>query len=142
VRVVPVPTCLSSRCLTRGSTLRPVSARERTITIVLVAAAIAAWFATAFVLAFVSPERNAGGQLLGAIVFGLTAALTLWPLMWSLVRSNPDALSTSGRRAFLAGSVVTVLVILRAIDVVSPIVVVFVIVAAVVIELAFRLRRD
>lgn len=142
MRLVSVPTHLSSRCLTHGSTLRPVSARERTITIVLVAAAIAAWFATAFVLAFVSPERNAGGQLLGAIVFGLTAALTLWPLLWSLVRGNPDALSTSGRRAFLVGSVVTVLVILRAIDVVSPIVVVFIIVAAVVIELAFRLRRD
>lgn len=142
MRLVSVPTHLSSRCLTHGSTLRPVSARERTITIVLVAAAIAAWFATAIVLAFVSPERNAGGQLLGAIVFGLTAALTLWPLLWSLVRGNPGALSTSGRRAFLVGSVVTVLVILRAIDVVSPIVVVFIIVAAVVIELAFRLRRD
>jgi hypothetical protein len=108
---------------------------------ILVSAAIAAWFVVAFVLGFVSPEGNAGAQLVGAAVFGAAVALTLWPLLWSASRSSPGALATSGRRSFLAGAVVTVLVILRAIDVVSPVVVIFVVVCAVVIEVAFTLRR-
>ena len=124
------------------TTLRPVSARERTITIILVAMAIAAWFATAFVLALVSPERDAMAQLIGAFVFGATAALTLWPLLWSLVRGNHDGLSASARRSFIVGGAVTVLIILRAIDVVSPVVILAVIVGGIVVELAFRLRHD
>ena len=139
---MPLPAHLSGRALSGGTTLRPVSARERTITIILVVAAITAWFATAFVLAFVSPERDAAAQLLGAFVFGATAALTAWPLLWSVVRGNPDGLSASGRRSFIIGGAITLLIILRAIDVVSPVVVLAVVVGGIVIELAFRLRRD
>ena len=127
--------------MTCGATLRPVSARERTLTILLVAAAIAAWFVVAFVLGFISPEGDAGAQLLGASALGAATALTLWPLLWSPTRRHHGSLATSGRRAFLAGAVVSILVILRAIDVVSTIVIVFVILGAVVIELAFSLRR-
>ena len=127
--------------MSAGATLRPVSATERTITTILVAAAIAAWFVVAFVLAFVSPENDAGAQLLGAVVFGSAVALTSWPLLWSATRHRPAGLSTSARRSFLAGAVVTILVVLRAIDVVSPVVIVFVVVAAIVIELAVSLRR-
>lgn len=123
------------------ATLRPVSARERTITLVLVAAAIAAWFVVAFVLAFVSPEGNAGGQLFGAFAFGAATGLTLWPLLWSASRTRPGSLTSSGRRSFLSGAVVSMLVILRAIDVVSTVVIVFVVAGAIVIELAFSLRR-
>jgi hypothetical protein len=109
---------------------------------VLVATAIAAWFAVAFVLAFVSPEGNAGAQLVGALVFGGAVALTLWPLLWSASRGQPGALATSGRRSFLIGGAVAIVVILRAIDVVNPIVIVFIAAGVVVIELAFRLRGD
>jgi hypothetical protein len=123
------------------ATLRPVSARERTITLVLVAAAIAAWLLVAFVLAFISPEGSAGGQLFGAIVFGSAVGLTIWPLLWSASRSAPGGLATSARRSFLVGSVVSILVIMRAIDVVSTIVIVFIVVGAVVIELAITMRR-
>ena len=123
------------------ATLRPVSARERTITIILVAAAIAAWFVVAFVLAFISPEGDAGAQLFGAAAFGAAVTLTLWPLLWSASRAASGALATSGRRSFLVGAAVSILVILRAIDVVSTVVVVFVIVSAVIIELAVSLRR-
>lgn len=108
---------------------------------VLVTAAIAAWFVVAFVLGFISPESNAGAQLIGASAFGAAVALTLWPLLWTAARSSPGALTTSGRRSFLAGAVVSILVILRAIDVVSPVVVIFVVVGAIVIEVAFTLRR-
>jgi hypothetical protein len=122
-------------------TLRRVSASERAITSALVIAAIAAWFAVAFVLAFVSPEGNAAGQLLGAAVFGAAVGLTAWPLLWSMRRGQPGTLAKSGRRSFLAGGAVSLLVILRAIDVVSPVVIVAVIAGAVVIELAVSLRR-
>jgi hypothetical protein len=108
---------------------------------VLVAAAIAAWFVVAFVLGYVSPEGNAGAQLFGAAAFGAAVALTLWPLLWTPTRGSPGALTSSGRRSFLAGAVVSILVILRAIDVVSPVVIVFVVVGAIVIEVAFTLRR-
>jgi len=124
-----------------GATLRPVSPTERTITMVLVVAAITAWFGVAFVLAFVSPENDAAAQLLGAIVFGLAVATTMWPLLWSASRSRPGSLATSARRSILAGSVVTILVVLRAIDVVSTVVIVFVVVGAIVIEIAVALRR-
>jgi len=124
-----------------GSTLRPVSTSERTITIILVTAAIVAWFVVAFVLAFISPENDAGAQLFGAIAFGAAVALTLWPLLWSATRTRPGSLSSAARRSILAGSVVTILVVLRAIDVVSPVVVIFVIVGAIVIEAAVALRR-
>ena len=124
-----------------GSTLRPVSTSERTTTIILVTAAIAAWFVVAFVLAFISPENDAGAQLFGAIAFGAAVALTLWPLLWSATRTRPGSLASAARRSVLAGSVVTILVVLRAIDVVSPVVVIFVIVGAIVIEAAVALRR-
>lgn len=124
-----------------GATLRPVSITERTTTIILVAAAVAAWFVVAFVLTFVSPEDDAGAQLLGAIVFGAAVALTLWPLLWSATRARPGSLATAARRSILAGAVVSVLVVLRAIDVVSSVVIIAVIVGAIVIEAAVSLRR-
>jgi hypothetical protein len=127
--------------MSRRATLRPVSATERTITTVLVVAAIAAWFGVAFVLAFVSPENDAAAQLLGAAVFGAAVAFTMWPLLWSAVRDRPGGLVTSGRRSVLAGSVITILVVLRAIDVVSPVVIIFVVVGAIGIEAAVTLRR-
>lgn len=122
-------------------TLRPVSATERAITAGLVIAAVAAWFAVAFVLAFISPEGNAAGQLVGALVFGAAVGLTAWPMLWSMRRGHPGALARSGRRSFLAGGTVSLLVILRAIDVVSPVVIAAVVIGAVVIELAVSLRR-
>ena len=124
-----------------GSTLRPVSASERTVTIVLVAAAIAAWFVVAFVLAFISPENDAAAQLAGAVVFGSAVALTLWPLLWSATRIRPGSLATSARRSFLVGAVVSILVVLRAIEAVDTVMFIFVIVGAIVIEAAVTLRR-
>jgi len=118
-----------------------VSASERTITIILVAAAIAAWFVVAFVLAFVSPQGDAGVQLAGALVFGAAVTLTLWPLLWSATRARPGSLATSARRSLLAGSVVSIFVVLRAIDAVSAVIVVVVIVGVIVIEAAVTLRR-
>jgi hypothetical protein len=108
---------------------------------VLVASAVVAWLVLAFVLAFVSPEANAGAQLVGAVAFGAAAALTLWPLLWSASRHHPGSLIVSGRRSALVGLVVSLLVIMRAIEVVDPIIIVAIIAGAIVVELAFTLRR-
>jgi hypothetical protein len=124
-----------------GATLRRVSATERTITTVLVAAAIGAWLVVAAVFTLVSPVGSASVQLFGAIVLGTAVGLTLWPLLWSPIRSNPGALVTAARRSALAGLVVAILVVLRAIDVVALPVVIFLIVGAVLVEVAFSLRR-
>lgn len=123
------------------STLRPVSARDRSITLILVAAALAAWAVVAVVLATISPVGDAGAQLLGALSLGAAVALTLWPLLWSATRTTPGALATSGRRAGLVGLVVSILVVLRALDAVVLPVVLFLFIGAVLVELAFTLRR-
>jgi hypothetical protein len=122
-------------------TLRPVSARDRSITLVLVAAALVAWVGVALLLTMVSPVGDAGAQLLGAIMLGSAVGLTLWPLLWSAGRRPPGALTTAGRRAGLAGLVVSILVVLRVLDAVSLPVVLFLVVGAVLVEVALTLRR-
>jgi hypothetical protein len=118
-----------------------VSASDRSITLVLVAAALVAWGGVALLLTMVSPVGDAGVQLLGAIMLGSAIGLTLWPLLWSASRRSPGALTTSGRRAGLAGLVVSILVVLRVLDAVSLPVVLFLVVGAVLVETALTLRR-
>lgn len=125
----------------RGSTLPPVSARERTITLFLVGSAIVAWFVVALIFTTLSPERDAVIQMLGALALGATIGLTAWPLLWSATRSSSGALVTSGRRSALIGLVVAILVVLRAIDVVTLPVLAFVVVGGVLVEVAVSLRR-
>jgi len=127
--------------MSHGTTLRPVSARERTVTLILVTAAIAAWFIVALVFTMISPEGDAGAQLLGALTLGAAIGLTMWPLLWSARRSHPGALVAAGRRGGLVGLVVAILVVLRAIDVVTLPVVVFLVLGAILVEIAFTLRR-
>jgi len=123
------------------ATLRPVSARERSITLTLVATALVAWVALAVVLLTISPVGDAGAQLLGALALGAAVGLTLWPLLWSANRSAQGALATSGRRGGLAGLVVSILVVLRALDAVVLAVVLFLVIGAILVEIAFTLRR-
>jgi hypothetical protein len=118
-----------------------VSARERSITLALVVAALLAWLVVAAVFVLVSPVGDAGVQLLGAISLGTAVALTAWPLLWSMRRSGPGALAAAGRRAGLAGLVVSIVVILRVLDAVSLPVLVFLVVGAILVEVAFSLRR-
>jgi hypothetical protein len=118
-----------------------VSAQDRTVTIILVSAAIAAWLMVASVFTQISPVGDAGAQLLGALALGAAVGLTLWPLLWSASRSTPGSLLTSGRRSALAGLVVSSLVVLRAIDVVTLPVLLFLVVGAVLVEVAFAVHR-
>jgi hypothetical protein len=141
MRLVPLPADLPRRFMSDRATLRRVSAKERTITTVMVIAAIAAWLVVAGVFTFVSPVGSASTQLFGAIALGAAIGLTLWPLLWAASRSNPSGLVASGRRSGLAGLVVTSLVVLRAIDVVTAPVALFLVIGAVLVEVAFSLRH-
>jgi hypothetical protein len=123
------------------ATLGPVSARDRSITLVLLAAALVAWAAVGLVLVSVSPVGDAGAQLLGAVLLGSAVGLTVWPLLWAAGRAGVGALTTAGRRAGLAGLVVSVLVVLRALDAVALPVVLFLVIGAVLVEVAFTLRQ-
>jgi len=118
-----------------------VSARDRRLTLVLVVAALLAWLVVAVVLTTLSPVGNALIQLLGAIALGTAVAMTLWPLLWSARRSVPGSFVTAGRRSGLAGLVVAILVVLRSLDVVALPLVLFLIIGAVLIEVAFSLRH-
>ena len=118
-----------------------MSARDRTVTLVLVIAALVAWLVVAIMFATISPEGDAGVQFLGALALGVASGLTVWPLFWSASRNNPGGIVTSGRRSALAGLVVTILVVLRAIDAVALPVVIFLVVGAILVEVGFTLRR-
>ena len=124
-----------------GDTLRPVPARDRTITLILVIAALIAWFAVAVVFTTVAPVGDAGAQLFGALALGAAVGLTVWPLLWSASRGSPGGIATSGRRGGLVGLVVTILVVLRTLDAVVLPVVLFLVIGAVLVEVAFTLRR-
>ena len=123
------------------ATLPPVSARDRTLTLALGGAAIVAWAFVAVIFMTVSPVGDAGAQLLGAVALGSAVGLTLWPLLWSASRASTGSLVTAGRRSGLAGLVTSILVVLRALDVVVLPVVLFLIIGAVLVEAAFSLRR-
>lgn len=127
--------------MSRGATLRSVSATERSITTVMVTAAIVAWLIVAGVFTLMSPVGSASAQLVGAISLGSAVALTLWPLLWTGNRAATGSIQTSGRRSGLAGLVITIFVILRAIDVVELPVLLFLVVGAVLVEVAFSLRH-
>jgi hypothetical protein len=118
-----------------------VSVRDRSITLALVVAALIAWFCVILVFLTLSPEGDAGVQLLGAIALGVAVALTAWPLLWAMRRGAPGSLVSSGRRAGLAGLVTSILVVLRVLDAVSVPVVLFLVIGAVMVELALTLRR-
>lgn len=123
------------------ATLRAVSARDRSITLALMVAALVAWIVVALVFTTVSPLGDAGAQLLGALALGAAVWLTLWPLLWWVGRGNPGGLTASGRRSGLAGLVVSILVVLRVLDAVVLPVVLFLVIGAVLVEVAFTLRR-
>lgn len=136
-----LPTYLSRGRVSHRATLRRVSATERSITTIMVVAAIIAWLVVAAVFSLVSPVGSASAQLVGAISLGIAAALTLWPLLWSANRTAGGSLVTSARRSGLVGLVITIFVILRAIDVIQLPVVIFLVVGAVLVEAAVSLRR-
>jgi hypothetical protein len=121
-----------------------VSASDRSLLLALSVAAFLAWLGVAAVLTSVHPEANPIGQSIGALIIGVAVALTAWPLLWTLGRGaqrhSDGAWTAAGRRALLIGIVVSVVVLLRAIDALAMPLLAFLLGTAVLVELAFILR--
>lgn len=123
-----------------------MSATDRLQAGLLFALAGAAWLAVAVLFTNVSPVDDATAQLAGALLLGAAVGVSSWPLAWLLARTrpagrSPGAWSRAGRRAGLAGLVVAIVVILRGLGTFSLPMALFVVGTAVLVELAFLLRR-
>ncbi len=122
-------------------------ARDRLLNVSLLLAAIGAWLAVAWVLTSTSPRDDARIQAAGALLLGIAVALTLLPLFWlaSFARRRRIAYrgdwSRAGRRALLAGGVVTLLVLLRVLGAFSLPLAAFVVAMALFVELIVSARR-
>jgi hypothetical protein len=143
---VSIPTHLPGVQVSLAARLGPVAVRDRTTSLILVLVAFGAWIVVALVFTNLSPVGNAGTQLLGALALGAAVGLTTWPLLWSATRRGDDedvgaGLATAARRSLLIGLVVTILVVLRALDAVALPILLFLVISALLIEVAFTLRR-
>jgi hypothetical protein len=124
-----------------------VYARDRIANLTLMAAAVAAWAAVGWLFTNRSPVGDSGVQMVGAILLGAATAATLWPLFWlgGFARRRRIAHRgdwwRAGRRGVLVGLVVTLLVVLRALDAFSLPLAAFVVAMACLIELSLTLRR-
>ena len=123
-----------------------MSVRDRTVTLALLLTGAVAWLLVAVVFTTLSPIGDAGAQLLGALLLGAAVGLTIWPLLWAAGRrgehdTTATDMITSGRRSGLIGLVISILVVLRALDAVALPVLVFLVASAILVEVAFTLRR-
>jgi hypothetical protein len=124
-----------------------VYARDRLLNVALFLAALGAWLAAAWLLTSLSPRDDPQLQATGALLLGLAVALTLLPLFWlaSFARRRRIAYrgdwSRAGRRALLAGGLVTVLVLLRILGAFSLPLAAFVVAMALFVELILTARR-
>ncbi len=122
-------------------------ARDRLLNVSLLLAAFGAWLAVAWLLTSASPRDDARIQAAGALLLGIAVALTLLPLFWlaSFARRRRIAYrgdwSRAGRRALLAGGVVTLLVLLRVLGAFSLPLAAFVVAMALFVELIVSARR-
>lgn len=126
---------------------REVYARDRLLNVSLFLAAFGAWLAVAWLVTSLSPRDDPRIQAAGALLLGLAVAVTLLPLFWlaSFARRRRIAYrgdwSRASRRAFLAGAVVTVLLLLRILDAFSLPIGAFVVAMALFIEFISTARR-
>jgi hypothetical protein len=121
--------------------------RDRLANIALLGAAIAAWLLVYWLFTTHSPVGDSGVEMAGAVLLGTAVGLTSAPIYWVtsfLARrgiAHRGDWMRAGRRAVLTGSVVTLLVVLRALDAFSLPLAVFVVVMAGLVELSLTARR-
>lgn len=121
--------------------------RDRLANIAILAAAALAWGGVGFVFLNFDPRGNAAALLAGALLLGAAVALSLTPILWLAGFARARRIAYRGdwgraaRRALLAGLVVTLFVVLRGQDALSPPIAVFVLAMAVMVEVSLSLRR-
>jgi hypothetical protein len=121
--------------------------RDRLTGLALILLAIGGWAAVAWLLVSISPVGQPLVQLAGAVAIGTAMGLTAWPLFWLLGFARQRAIAyrgdwaRAGRRAVIVGLTVAVLVMLRGQSTLSWPLAAFVVTLAVLVEVAFSLRR-
>jgi hypothetical protein len=121
--------------------------RDRLANIALIGAAIAAWLAVNWLFTTHSPVGDSGVEMAGAVLLGTAVGLTSAPVYWVAAFLGHRGIAyrgdwmRAGRRAVLTGLVVTLLVVLRALEAFSLPLAVFVIVMAGLVEFSLSTRR-
>jgi hypothetical protein len=134
----------SVACARAGS---GVNRDDRLVSAALLAGAALVWLALGIVLLTLDPRLNATIVLIGAVLIGVAVALTLAPVLWitTFLRHRRIAYlgdwGRAARRAALAGLVATLLVILRSQDALNLPLAAFVMVMAVLAEVAMSMKR-
>jgi hypothetical protein len=123
-----------------------VFARDRIANLALFGAAILAWAAVYWLFTTRSPVGDSGVEMAGAVLLGAAVGLTAAPIYWVAAFALRRGIAhrgdwfRAGRRAVLTGMVVTLLVVLRALDAFSLPLAVFVVVMAGLVELSLSAR--
>ena len=124
-----------------------MSARDRLTALLLLLLAVGSWVAVGWLLLNHSPVGQPFVQLAGAVLIGTAIGMTAWPLLW-LVGSMRQRSAVyrgdwgrAGRRALIVALTVAVLVMLRGQSTLSLPLALFVITLAVLVEVAFSLKR-
>ena len=124
-----------------------MTARDRLTALLLLALASGAWIAVAWLLVNRSPVGDAVVQLAGAVLIGGAVGLTSWPLFWlggfMRQRRADDAgdWGRAGRRALIVALTVSILIMMRGQSTLTLPIALFVVTLAILVELAFSLRR-
>lgn len=122
-------------------------ARDRLTGLSLLLLAIGAWVGVGWLLLNRSPVGQPLVQLAGALSIGGAIGLTSWPLFWLVGYARQRTIAyrgdwgRAGRRALIVGLTVAVLVMLRGQSTLSLPLAAFVITLAILVEVAFSLRR-
>lgn len=120
---------------------------DRLANAALLALAVVAWLAVAYVLVNFDPRQDSTVLLAGALLLGGATVVTLAPLLWigSFLAARRIAYRgawwRAARRALLVGLVVAAFVVLRGQAALSPALAVFIVGMAVLVEATFSLRQ-
>jgi hypothetical protein len=123
-----------------------VFARDRIGNVLLLAAGVVAWGAVAWLFTNHSPVGDSEVEMAGAVLLGLAVGVTSVPVYWVAAFLARRGIAHRGdwfravRRGFLTSLVVTLLVVLRALDAFSLPLAAFVIVMAGLVELSLSAR--
>jgi hypothetical protein len=124
-----------------------MEAKDRVGNILLIGAALAAWLLVAQIVTTTYPNQTATAGLVGAGAVGLACGLTSAPLFWLVPFSLHRRIALIGdwgralRRAAWVGGLVALFVALRIQDVLSLPIAVFVVVLALLAEIALSIGR-
>lgn len=124
-----------------------MTARDRLTALLLLALAVGAWVGVGWLLVNRSPVGDPVIQLAGAVLIGGAVGLTGWPLFWlaGFMRQGRGEAAgdwgRAGRRALIVALTVAVLIMMRGQSTLTLPIALFVVTLAVLVELAFSLRR-